>query len=884
MNASRQRIVQDRKAGHSAPATLVLKPVAVLVLAAFAVSAGLFGASARAAEADASTEFNTIFLNVNSQERADLARFSRSDAVAPGVYAVDIWVNDSRAAHERVKFVASDAGGNAQACLPRALLDTFGIDFAKAAADQPQAAQLKAGAAQDCFDLAAAIPGASVDFDFGEQRLVLSIPQKYLRNSARGYVAPELWDNGVNAGFLSYSANAYHFSSGGTRSTQGFLGLNAGVNLGGWHLRHQSSLTAATGRTTAFDNVGTWLQHDVPKLRAQATIGEAQTTGDVFDSVPFRGAQLSTDDRMLPDSLRGYAPVVRGTADTNAHVTIRQNAQVIYETNVPPGPFEIRDLYAMGYGGALDVTVTEADGRTKRFDVPYASVAQLLRPGSTRFAVTAGQLRNDALQTKPAFAQATVQRGLTNLVTLYGGGIAAQGYVAANAGAAFNTKYGAIASDLTAARTQIPGQGTRQGESLHIGYSQLVQPTGTNIAVGAYRYSDAGYLAFGDAAQVRDYALHGGDADNVYRERGRLQVTVNQNLKEHGSVFASVSSQQYWNRPGRDVFYQAGYSNAFKYGTYSVTAGRSRNTDGTLSSEVMLSTSIPLGHSPRAPQMTTNLSTGNGSTSVQTAVSGALGDSNQYGYNAFGTAATGSGASNAASGGMSGTYRGPRMEAMASASGGANAAQASGGVSGSIVAHPGGVTFSQTVGDTFGIVEAKGAEGASVMNAAGVKVDHHGYAVVPYLTPYGMNTVDIDPKGTSPDVEFDSTSERSAPHFGSIVMLKYKTLTGRAALIRAPLPGGEALPFGAEVVDAAGQPVGVVAQDSRIFARALEDKGSLYVRLSDTSSGQCRVDYALPERTRSTSLANVYPTVEAHCVASAPMMAATQQPMPVQAE
>ncbi|MCT6957964.1 fimbria/pilus outer membrane usher protein, partial [Salmonella enterica] len=84
---------------------------------------------------------------------------------------------------------------------------------------------------------------------------------------------------------------------------------------------------------------------------------------------------------MLPDSMRGYAPTVRGVAETNAKVTVRQNGVVLYETTVAPGPFTISDLYATGYGGDLAVTVTEADGRVRSFAVPYASVPQLLRPG-----------------------------------------------------------------------------------------------------------------------------------------------------------------------------------------------------------------------------------------------------------------------------------------------------------------------------------------------------------------------------------------------------------------------------------------------------------------------------------------------------------------------
>lgn len=857
---------QDRSLApvHAVPGSFVLNPVTGVVLSVFAMMGCMAAVDAVGAERNDAVEFDTTFLQMDSQ-RVDIARLGRGNVVSPGVYTVDITVNDNRVAHDSVRFVATHEGENARACLTRKMLEGFGVDFTKL----PNEKELAADA---CVDVGAVVPDATVDFDFTEQKLAMSIPQKYMRNTARGYVAPELWDKGVNAGFLSYNANAYQTNSGGAHASQEYLGLNAGVNIGAWHFRHQSSVTAGTGQSTQFDNIATYLQHDVTKLRSQVTLGDAQTTGDVFDSVSFRGAQIATDDRMLPESLRGYAPVVRGTADSNARVTVRQNGQVIYETSVSPGPFEIKDLYATGYGGNLDVTVTEADGRTKSFTVPYAAVAQSLRPGTTRFAFTAGQLRDESLQTKPGFTQFTVQRGLTNLITLYGGGIASNGYVAANLGAAFNTKYGAIAADITSARTQVPGESTRQGQSLHIGYSKFIDSTDTNITVGAYRYSNGGYLGLSDAARLRDAAMHGSDVNAADSTRGRLQLTLNQNLKDHGSVFASVSSQHYWNRPGSDVFYQMGYSNGFKYGTYSVTAGRTRNADGTLSNEIMLSTTIPLGHTQHAPQLTTNLSAGTNASSMQASISGTAGEQNQYTYNAYGT--MNSGAASSANAGVSGTYRAPVAQVTASASGGAHSSQVSAGVSGSIVAHPGGVTFSQTVGDTFAVVEAKGAEGATVSGASGAKVDSHGYAVVPYLTPYSMNSVEVDPKGSSTDVEFQSTSERVAPRLGSVVMLKYKTDTGRAALIRAPRLGGEALPFGAQVIDANGSNVGVVAQDSRIFARGLNEQGTLTVKWGEEPGDVCSVKYALPvkgEKNDKSGLA--YTSVESHCVPGAALTA-----------
>ena len=56
------------------------------------------------------------------------------------------------------------------------------------------------------------------------------------------------------------------------------------------------------------------------------------------------GVKLETDTSMLPVSQQGFAPVVRGIANSDAKVTIKQNGYTIYQTNVSPGPFEIRDL------------------------------------------------------------------------------------------------------------------------------------------------------------------------------------------------------------------------------------------------------------------------------------------------------------------------------------------------------------------------------------------------------------------------------------------------------------------------------------------------------------------------------------------------------------
>ena len=50
----------------------------------------------------------------------------------------------------------------------------------------------------------------------------------------------------------------------------------------------------------------------------------------------LRGARMYSDDRMLPMGSTGYAPVIRGVANSNAKVSVTQSGNKIYETSVPP--------------------------------------------------------------------------------------------------------------------------------------------------------------------------------------------------------------------------------------------------------------------------------------------------------------------------------------------------------------------------------------------------------------------------------------------------------------------------------------------------------------------------------------------------------------------
>ncbi|HIE5945916.1 TPA: fimbria/pilus outer membrane usher protein [Burkholderia cepacia] len=791
-------------------------------------------------------EFDSQFFSGTAAANVDLSRFDKGNTALPGHYRAALYVNGVWVAETDINLGEVEGRlGDVQPMFDRDLLTRAGVDLNRLSDSARQ--KIDASHGSDGALLPDLIPQATASFDIGEQRLDVSVPQAMMRRAARGWVDPEFWDNGETAATLEYNSNVYHTNGIGRPNTAGYLALRAGLNVGAWRFRYNGDVTTQTGSGTHVQSMQTYLRRSITSIKSEFTIGDLYTDGVIFDSFGMRGAQLATEDSMYPESLRGYAPIVHGIANTNARVQVKQSGNIIYETTVPPGPFEISDLYPTGYGGDLRVIVTEADGRQSVSSVPYSSPVNALRPGRWRYSVAAGRYRDTSINNQPYVFEVTAQHGINNLVTMYGGVIGSQDYVSGAAGFALNTSIGGFAVDVTHASTHISGVESRSGRSLRLSYSHVFEPTDTDLTLAAYRYSTSGYLSVADAMLLRGLAKRGIADTQLDIQKARLQLTLNQNVGKWGSIYASGYVRNYWNRTGHDASFQIGYNtNIQKIGLGISVA---REYEGGLSrwnNRIMLNLNIPLG----IGQTIANTSTAymydslSKASQIQESFTGAAGGDRQVNYGVTaGYTSGGAGASLSANAG----YLASGTQARVNAGYGNGYTQVGGGLTGTVVAYRDGVVLTSQTGDTLAVIEAKDAVGARVSSAAGVVVDTHGHAVISGMAPYTLNSAEIDTKGLPMGVELKSTELRFAPTAGAVVRLKFDTdYRGDAVLMNLRRPDGDAVPFGADVLDADGNSVGTVSQGSRALFYSKHASNDLTVKWGEGADQICKVRYDMP--------------------------------------
>ncbi|MTC56806.1 MULTISPECIES: fimbria/pilus outer membrane usher protein [Providencia] len=815
--------------------------------------------------------FDPSFLGVVGENtNVDLSAFSQAGGVAEGEYTVSVFVNQQDVGQFTLNFIKNAQGEIAPELTP-AQLDTFGVNV-------PQIPVLK-DLPNDEFisDLGALIPQATTRLDLSRLRLNISVPQVAMQSQVNRNADPSLWDDGIPALMANYNVSAGRTTSRydhgkKNQNTNIFASARLGANAGPWRLRsnltHSRFEYSGSGNQSATTNTQTYfsnttLSRDIRALRSTLLVGESSTGSDVFDGVPFKGVQLTSNEQMLPSQLRGYAPAISGVANSNARVTIRQNGNIVYEAYVAPGPFYINDIQQAGLSGDYDVTVTEADGSERQFVVPYSSLPVMLRPGGWKYEIASGRYDGGLTTSsrRSDFILGTAVYGLHNDVTVYGGALLAKDYQSLSAGAGVSLgDFGAVSTDVTHSSAkftysnQVASSSERKtGQSYRIRYSKSLMATGTSVDLTALRYSTEHFYNFSEF-NSQGYRLEDGLSPwTLQRRRSSFQTQLSQQMQQYGSLHFRANRDDYWGSSRTLTGLSMGYSNSFKgisYGVnYNIDRVKDSHNNWPENRQLSFNLSVPFSVFTQNRDLQSIYATysmsqdQNGRTQNNSGLSGNMMD----GKLSYGASQSWGNKGQIANTNLNAGYQGNKGSVSAGYSYSNNSQSINMNASGGALLHSEGLTLSRSMGDSVALISAPGAEGVSVNGGTAV-TDWRGYAVAPYLSDYNKNSIGLDPSTLPENVDLPQSNTNVYPTKGAVVKANFRTRIGYQVLMTLK-QGAKYVPFGAIATltsdNSAENISSIVGDAGQVYLTGLPETGELLVKWGEAAAQQCQVSFDL---------------------------------------
>ncbi|MFS6935175.1 fimbria/pilus outer membrane usher protein [Klebsiella oxytoca] len=826
------------------------------------ITAGIIISGLLASKAYADSGFEESYLH-REKNGASPDVFIYKDALTPGIKNTDIIVNEQLAGKMDVEFVSTDSH-ETKPCLNATMLKVLGIKTDLYEDNAPESTA-------PCYDLKKRIPSSALSYKDSQQRLFITVPQEAVDKKYFTMISPAEWDHGVPS--LRTSYNGYYYTSriktgrsSGEQDTSttdtsrsAYINLNSVGSLGAWRLYSIDSFYKSDQRGWESDHDRSYLSRDFAALRSQLQVGEiyTRTSGYMAGTVPLSGVSLATSEKMSLDNQFRFAPVIRGVARTNARLTVRQRGRVIYSTTLTPGPFAIEDLYSAQVGADLEATVEESDGQRQVFRVPYTALPNMIRPGAVRYSVAAGQYRSQGSGVKePVVISGALERGFEHF-TFGSSLLASAHYQTLSTGVSWNAgNIGAFSAEVAHARYRNPENenNTRDGSAVRVQYARHFETSNTSLQIMGYQYRSEDFLEFQEYLMRDSRRMHTEDDDayNLYerRKRNRLEMTINQNVSDIGSLYMTVSQDRYYGTSQKSTSVTGGIGTSIGSSTISLSLTDSRD-DERSDRQVSLSVSIPLSAGSERSRNYGSLNYGlvrdrDNQYSQSLGYSGSALD-NTITYSANVLRDVQGKYSQSGSLGYNGS--------MASISGGLshsnNYNQISAGMSGGVTLYGGGVVLSPALGDTVAIVDTSGAEGIGVTGMGNAKTDLFGHAMVTWLTPYRYNEINLDHSGVD-DVELKETTRKVVPSEGAAVLLKFASRVGRRAMVELRDSGN--IPLGAMVYadeenGASREEVGIVGNRGVTYLSGLDARNDAHLRVvwGEGPGSQCR--FTLPAAT-----------------------------------
>ncbi len=559
-------------------------------------------------------------------------------------------------------------------------------------------------------------------------------------------------------------------------------------------------------------------------------------TGGLTWTRPVRlgGAQVSSDFSMRPDLVTFPLPSVGGTAAVPSTVNVLVNGTQLLSRGVEPGPFQIPELPVVTGAGTVTMTVSDALGRQVTTTLPFYASSNLLAPGLQTYSAEVGAVRlNWGLISNDygnVAAAATYRRGLSDAITIEAHTEGTAGQYMAGGGVVMNAfNLGVVNLDAA-----VSGGGGLYGTQFAIG----AQRTGRVFSVGA-----SAVIA---SRNFRDIAAMNGDPV----PRRQINANVGLSLGRFGSVGLAYTAIDRDAAPAPISFFAPGaitQNSAVPGGVISTSgnlitfqpAARSHILSASYSLQVgdlsiystgyhdfaaggsglVFGLTIPFGSRSSA-----NVSAGTASAggyaqvqAVQSPVS--IGD---WGYQVYG--AIGQPDHEFANV----QYKSPWSLVSAGVDRAGNQTTLRAEAQGALSYADGSVFPSNTINDSFGIVDTGGARGVRVYeeNRQVGRTNSAGKLLVPDMRSFDDNHISIDPADVPADASVPSISRDVRPQDRSGVVIRFPMQASHGALLHLVDAAGQPIRVGSSATLAATGTTVPVGYDGEAFIEGLAPSGN----------------------------------------------------------
>ena len=753
--------------------------------------------------------FDTDALKTNGLDTAIADYYSMAARFTPGYHNVTVNINGKKRTLMPVKF---DEEGTP--CIDKEFLENAGLIKQIKRGTCPKIHQYWSGStiesSPDIEEISVVVPPEALDPDFGRQFAEV---------------------RGGRAAMLNYSMFGTHNQYDDENADRFQSTLEMGFNAGDWIVRSAQFISDGSDQDFDIDSSYTYAQRTFTDYGVMVQGGQINVANSRFSIPSIYGVQMMPDTALLPQN--GTGVEVSGIARyPQARVDIRQGGQLIYSTLVPAGPFNLDDVPLANLNTDLNVTVTETDGSENRFTVSASTFRSNHVGRAPGFTMAVGRVEDmeDSRYENPWVVSANNGWSINKRMNFLAGMVMADNHYYGFSGnidtVPMQNLYASLGF-LASIDNQTQTDGNKT--TLDLGYSL---PYGIGISLG-------GSYGTPDYREMQELY---GDEDDISQTKYDSNVGINWSNAMLGRFSLSYYRNESWNSEYDSRRFITSWSQTFKYFNVSVNweSDVSRN-DSSDNDQFYVNVSIPLGRTGVTTSSWYRESEGR--SSYGTRAMGSLNAENQY------TVGVTQDHDENTTSWDSSLNSNLHYTNLALAAGGDNDSNTnySAALSGGMVAHGDGVTFSPyRVADTYAIASLdKPVAGVEIDTSRGaVWTDKWGQAVIPALSPFRESTIEVNTQSLPGNLDVRNGSTAIKASHGAVAKWEFATLSQRRVLLSINRADGTPLPEGVSIVNGAGEYVTTAPEDGVIFLNDISASQQLYAKLDD---GRCKLTYTLPE-------------------------------------